>query len=51
MYQLLLDIVNFDGAVNTTLQNSLIYACTAIIIIGFVVLLDLLYRIFRHFWR
>lgn len=51
MYQILLDIIGFTGNLAQVHETALIYCCMAIVIISFVVLLDLLYRIFRHFWR
>lgn len=51
MYQILLDILGFTGDIVSAHQTAVIYCCVAIVTISFVVLLDLLYRIFRHFWR
>lgn len=36
---------------NSTEQQTIYYICGALIIIFTVVFIDLLYRIFRHFWR
>lgn len=36
---------------NTTEQQLIYYICGACIIILTVVFIDLIYRVFRHFWR
>lgn len=36
---------------NSTEQQTIYYICGAVLIIGFICLIDVLYRVFRHFWR
>ena len=55
MYDLISNIINHvwqtGTNVNSTEQQTLYYICGSLIIIFAVVFIDLLYRIFRHFWR
>ena len=55
MYDLIDNIINHvwqtGTSYNSTEQQTLYYICGALIIIFTVVFIDLLYRIFRHFWR
>lgn len=54
MYDLIKNIIAHTWETNSyssTEQQTLYYICGALIIIFTVVFIDLLYRIFRHFWR
>lgn len=50
MYQLLDNFVNYTGS-GYNYESYLIYASLVIAILLVVFVLDLLYRLFRHFWR
>lgn len=47
MYDVLFDILNLPTVVNDNVVN----ACLVLIVVLTVVFIDLIYRVFRHFWR
>lgn len=55
MYNIIFDIIDHVWQTgtnyNSTEQQLIYYICGSLIIVGFAVLIDLLYRVFRHFWR
>lgn len=55
MYELVYNIIDHVWQSNTNLnstQQQYIYmTCACLIIILMVVFIDLVYRVFRHFWR
>lgn len=52
MYDVVHSIIGHDWITNyTSDQQYIYYICGALIVIIMVVLIDLVYRIFRHFWR
>lgn len=54
MYDLIANIISHTWETNSyssTEQQIIYYICGALIIVLTVVFIDLLYRIFRHFWR
>lgn len=55
MYDIIYQIIghNFQSGTgyNTTEQQIYMYGCMCLIIILTVVFIDLIYRVFRHFWR
>lgn len=54
MYDLIKNIIEhtWDTSNYSSSEQQLIYyICGALIIIGFITLIDMAYRLFRHFWR
>lgn len=51
MYNLINNIISHTWQTNTTEQQYIYYICGALIIMFSCVVIDLIYRIFRHFWR
>lgn len=47
MYDLILQIVNAPSEFNA----DIVSACCVLIVVLTVVFIDLIYRVFRHFWR
>lgn len=55
MYDIIYQIIGHQfqsgTGYNTTEQQIYMYACASLIIILTVTFIDLIYRVFRHFWR
>lgn len=55
MYDVIYNIIGHAWSsgtnVNSTEQQIIYYTCACLIIILTVVFIDVLYRVFRHFWR
>lgn len=52
MYDIIESIIGHNWVNNyTSDQQYLYYIAGAVLILVFVVLVDLVYRVFRHFWR
>ena len=52
MYDIIKSILSHDWiSQNAGDQQYIYYICGALIIVTFVVVIDLIYRIFSHFWR
>ena len=51
MYDILNRIIDHAYTTGDSMQQYIIYGCISIIIIFSVVFIDLIYRIFSHFWR
>ena len=52
MYEIIEQIINHTWQTNYTGdQQYIYYICGAVIIILLVVSIDLVYRVFSHFWR
>ena len=51
MYDVLYRIIGHQYTTGDSMQQYIIYGCVALIIIFSVVLIDLVYRVFSHFWR
>lgn len=51
MYDVIGNIIQYSGS-NSALYDEFAFNCSgALIIVLTVVFVDLLYRVFRHFWR
>lgn len=52
MYNIITDIINhnYDSSYGGE-QQYIYYICSALIVILTVVTIDLIYRVFSHFWR
>lgn len=52
MYDLIAELISHEWVSNYSGdQQYIYYICGALIVIIFAVLVDLVYRIFAHFWR
>lgn len=54
MYDLIKEIISHTWETNTyssSEQQYIYYICGVLIIVLTVVFIDLIYRVFRHFWR
>lgn len=51
MYSIVENILNFTGSSSYNYESYIIYTCAALTVILTVVFIDLVYRVFTHFWR
>lgn len=51
MYNIISQIINHTWVTNDSMQQYIVYTCSALIIVLVAVFIDLVYRVFRHFWR
>lgn len=51
MYDLIEAIIGHSWTTGDSSQQYIYYACVCIIVMLFAVVIDLLYRGFRHLWR
>lgn len=51
MYDIVNSIINHNWVTGSSDQQYIYYICGAIIVILVVVFIDLVYRVFSHFWR
>lgn len=51
MYDVIYNIINHATSVNDNMQSDFVHVCGALIIILTCVFIDMVYRIFSHFWR
>ena len=52
MFEVVSNIISFSGIFDDVLVNQSIFEiCGALIIVFSVTFIDLIYRIFSHFWR
>lgn len=52
MYNIIEQIINHDWiSTGAGAQQYIYYICGTLIIVTFAVVVDLVYRIFSHFWR
>lgn len=51
MYDIVSGIIDHNWMTNSSEQQYIYYICGALIIILTCVFIDLVYRVFRHFWR
>lgn len=52
MYDLISNLIDHNWiTTNAGEQQYIYYICGAVIIVLLVVFVDLMYRVFRHFWR
>lgn len=50
MYAILENLIGYTGT-NTNYYSYIMYGCIAIVCIFVACFTDMIYRIFRHFWR
>lgn len=51
MYDIISSIIDHAWTTGDSSQQYIFYICGALIIVLSAVFIDLIYRIFRHFWR
>lgn len=51
MYDIISRMINHNWIQGDSAQQYIYYICSALIIIFSVVIIDLVYRIFSHFWH
>lgn len=51
MYDMIADIISHQYVTGDSMQQYIVYTCCALIVIMTVVFIDLIYRVFAHFWR
>lgn len=51
MYDIIYQIIDHSWTTGSSEQQYIFYTCCALIVILVVVFIDLIYRIFSHFWR
>lgn len=51
MYEIIRQIINHTWVTNDSMQQYIVYICGALIIVLTAVFIDLVFRVFRHFWR
>lgn len=51
MYDVISNIISHNWVTNDSMQQYIVYTCCCLIIILTVTFIDLIYRVFRHFWR
>lgn len=51
MYDIVSGIINHDWYSGSSEQQYIYYICGSLIIIFSCVVIDLIYRVFSHFWR
>ena len=51
MYDLISGIIDHSWSTSTSEQQYIYYICGALIVLLTCVIIDLVYRVFSHFWR
>lgn len=51
MYDIIANLINHSWSTGSSEQQYIYYICGALIVIIFAVLIDIIYRVFSHFWR
>lgn len=51
MYEVICNILGCPIEVGSAAYDAVIFACLALIIILTIVFIDMIYRVFSHFWR
>lgn len=51
MYDLISGIIDHSWSTGSSEQQYIYYICGTLIVIFTVVFVDLIYRVFRHFWK
>lgn len=51
MYNIIEQIINHSWTTGNNDQSYIYYICGSLIVILTVVFIDLIYRVFSHFWR
>lgn len=51
MYDLIANIIDHSWSTGTSEQQYIYYICGALIVLFTCVIIDLVYRVFSHFWK
>lgn len=51
MYDIINQIIGHTWATNDNMQQYIIYICGIVLPVLLAVFIDMVYRVFRHFWR
>ena len=51
MYDIIENLINHNWVTGTSDQQYIYYICGALIILFTCVIIDLVYRVFSHFWK
>lgn len=51
MYDIIYGLIDHSYTTGDSMQQYVIYTCCALIILLTVVFIDMVYRVFSHFWR
>lgn len=51
MYNVIAQIINHTWVTNDSAQQYIYYICGVVICVLLAVVVDMMYRVFRHFWR
>lgn len=51
MYDIIWNIIDHSWTTGDSSQQYVYYTCCSLVIILTVVFIDMIYRVFRHFWR
>lgn len=51
MYEIIEGIINHNWVTGSSDQQYIYYICGTVIVILTVVFIDMVYRVFSHFWR
>ncbi len=51
MYDIISNLINHNWSTGSNEQQYIYYICGALIVIIFSVMIDMVYRVFSHFWR
>lgn len=51
MYDLIANLIDHSWVQGDSMQQYIVYICGALIMVLVSVFIDLVYRIFSHFWR
>lgn len=51
MYDIISNIIDHSWSTGSSEQQYIYYICGALIVIFSCVIIDLVYRVFSHFWR
>lgn len=51
MYNIIANLIGYTGSTGSNYYSYIIYGCISIIILFTAVVIDMIYRTIRHFWR
>ena len=51
MYQIIYNMIGHSWQTSDQMQQYVVYTCCALIVILVCVFIDMIYRVFSHFWR
>lgn len=51
MYEIIQSLIDHAYVTGDSMQQYIIYTCCTLILLLVVVFIDMIYRVFSHFWR